>query len=230
MNQNILLMVVPMVIGYLLASIPSGVWVGQLLYRKDVRKLGSGGSGMTNVYRNFGVGAAVIVFIMDLSKSVLPVLIASWFAFAWTNLASDSPMLGQLCIMLTGIGTSLGHSYPIFAQFRGGKAVSSAGSFMLMTNWLIAFIGLGVMLTIIKVKKIVSIGSILGYLFAVLLTLLLWIPSLATLGMWNGVESGWLFTLTTFILWLFLVYRHKENIQRLLAGKELDFKKKSTRN
>ncbi len=226
MIENLALTFVPMLIGYLLASIPSGVWIGLILYQKDVRKLGSGGSGMTNVYRNFGKFAATLVFIMDLTKSILPVLIASLFVFQWTNLALQDPFLGQLGIMLTGIATGLGHCYPIFAQFRGGKAVSSAGSFMLMTNWMIAFIGLAVMLTIIKVKKIVSIGSILGHLFAVTLTLLLWIPSLSQVGMWNGVQSGWLFTVTNLLIWFLLVYRHKENIQRLLAGKELDFKNK----
>jgi len=227
MTFNILIMFVPMLIGYLLASIPSGVWVGQLLFKKDVRTLGSGGSGMTNVLRNFGKPAAVIVFFMDLLKSITPVLIASAFAFQWTTLGLDDPLLGQFSIMLTGFGTSLGHSYPIFAQFKGGKAVSSAGSFFLMSNWIIALIGITIMLTIIKLKKIVSIGSLTGYLVAVLLTLLLWIPAWSDIGMWNRVESGWLFTLTTFILWVFMIYRHKENIQRLLAGRELDFKKKS---
>ena len=227
MTLNILIIFVPMLIGYLLASIPSGVWVGQLLFKKDVRTLGSGGSGMTNVLRNFGKPAAAIVFTLDLLKSITPVLIASAFAYQWTSLGLDDAFLGQVSIMLTGFGTSLGHSYPIFAQFKGGKAVSSAGSFVLMSNWILALIGITVMLTIIKVKKIVSVGSMVGYLVAVLLSLLLWVPGLSSIGMWNRVDSGWLYTLTTFIIWLFIVYRHKENIQRLLAGKELDFKKKS---
>lgn len=227
MTFNILNMFVPMLIGYLLASIPSGVWVGQVLFKKDVRTLGSGGSGMTNVLRNFGKPAAVIVFFMDLVKSITPVLIASAYAYQWTTLGLNDPLLAQISIMLTGFGTSLGHSYPIFAQFKGGKAVSSAGSFFLMSNWIIALIGITIMLTIIKVKKIVSIGSLTGYLVAVLLTLFLWVPAWSDIGMWNRVESGWLFTLTTFFLWLFMIYRHKENIQRLLAGSELDFKKKS---
>jgi glycerol-3-phosphate acyltransferase PlsY len=227
MTLNIFITFVPMLIGYLLASIPSGVWVGQLLFKKDVRTLGSGGSGMTNVLRNFGKPAAAIVFTLDLLKSITPVLIASAFAYQWTSLGLDDARLGQVSIMLTGFGTSLGHSYPIFAQFKGGKAVSSAGSFVLMSNWILALIGITVMLTIIKVKKIVSVGSMVGYLVAVLLSLLLWIPGLSAIGMWNRVDSGWLYTLTTFIIWLFIVYRHKENIQRLLAGKELDFKKKS---
>jgi glycerol-3-phosphate acyltransferase PlsY len=229
MTLNTLITFVPMLIGYLLASIPSGVWVGQILFKKDVRTLGSGGTGMTNVFRNFGKTAGTIVFFMDLIKSVTPVLIASAFAYQWTSLGLDEPFLGQLSIMLTGFGTSIGHSYPIFAQFKGGKAVSSGGSFMLMSNWIIALIGITVMIVLIKVKKIVSIGAMTGYFVAVALTMLLFIPGWADIGMWNRVESGWLFTLTTFIIWLFIVYRHKENIQRLLAGRELDFKKKSAK-
>jgi glycerol-3-phosphate acyltransferase PlsY len=227
MTMNLFITLVPMLIGYLLASIPSGVWVGQIMFKKDVRTLGSGGTGMTNVLRNFGKKAGTIVFFMDLIKSITPVLIASTLAYQWTSLGLEQPFLGQLSIMLTGFGTSLGHSYPIFAQFKGGKAVSSGGSFVLMSNWIIALIGIIVQITIIKVFKIVSIGAMTGFLVAVLLTLVLWIPCLQDIGMWNRVESGWLFTLTTFIIWLFIVYRHKENIQRLLAGKELDFKKKS---
>jgi len=227
MTLNILIMFVPMLIGYLLASIPSGVWVGQIMFKKDVRTLGSGGTGMTNVLRNFGKPAAVIVFFMDLIKNIIPVLLASAIAYPWTALGLEDPLLGQLSIMLTGFATSLGHSYPIFAQFKGGKAVSSAGSFVLMSNWIIALIGITIMITIIRLKKIVSIGAMTGFLVAVVLTLLLWVPGWSDIGMWNRVESGWMFSLTTFILWLFMVYRHKENIQRLLAGKELGFKKKS---
>jgi glycerol-3-phosphate acyltransferase PlsY len=227
MTLNILITIVPMLIGYLLASIPSGVWVGQIFFKKDVRTLGSGATGLTNVFRNFGKQAATLVFFMDLLKSVTPVVIASAFAYQWTSLGIVEPFLGQVSIMLTGFGTSIGHSYPIFAQFKGGKAVSSGGSFMLMSNWIIALIGITVMIVLIKVKKIVSVGAMTGYLFAVALTMLLWIPGWADIGMWNRVESGWMFTLTTFIIWLFIVYRHKENIQRLLAGRELDFKKKA---
>jgi glycerol-3-phosphate acyltransferase PlsY len=227
MTFNIFITLVPMLIGYLLASIPSGVWVGQIMFKKDVRTLGSGATGMTNVIRNFGKTAGTIVFFMDLIKSVTPVWIASMIAYQWTSLGLEQPFLGQLSIMLTGFGTSLGHSYPIFASFRGGKAVSSGGSFVLMSNWIIALIGITVQIMIIKVFKVVSIGAMTGYLVAVLLTMVLWIPGLQDIGMWNRVESGWLFTLTTFIIWLFIVYRHKENIQRLLAGRELDFKKKS---
>jgi acyl phosphate:glycerol-3-phosphate acyltransferase len=224
--MNIWIIVVTFTIGYLSASIPSGVWIGWLMFRKDVRTLGSGGSGMTNVYRNFGKPAAVIVFTLDLLKSTLPVWIAGMLAYRWTAIGPIDTLIGQLAIMASGVGTSIGHCYPIFANFKGGKAVSSAGSFMLMTNWIIAWLGLATMILIIKTKKIVSIGSMVGFLAAVLMTLLLWLPGWGFIGMWNYAESGWLYTTTAFLLWVIMVYRHKENIHRLLTGQELDFKKK----
>jgi glycerol-3-phosphate acyltransferase PlsY len=214
-------------IGYFAASFPSGVVIGKVFFKKDIRTLGSGGTGMTNVLRNFGKPAATAVFILDLLKSTLPVLIASYLAFQWSSVGVDSPFLGQLMLSLAGLGTTLGHCYPIFAQFRGGKAVSSAGSFVLMTNWLLALIGISIMLTIIKTKKIVSIASITGYFITFLLSFLLWIPSLSTIGSWNGLQPGWFYSVTIFVLWLILIYRHKENIQRLIRGEELDFKSKN---
>jgi acyl phosphate:glycerol-3-phosphate acyltransferase len=226
MALNLIIILTTTLIGYLFASFPSGVVIGKVFYKKDVRKFGSGGTGMTNVYRTLGIKAGIVVFILDLAKSTVPIWLASVIAYQWTSVGIDSPLFGQLAIFLSGVGTTLGHCYPIFAEFKGGKAVSSAGSFVVMTNWIVAVLGLAVMLTIIKTKKIVSIGSITGYFFAFLLSLLLFIPELSTIGMWNNAESGWLYSLFIFILWVILVYRHKENIQRLIAGKELDFKKK----
>jgi glycerol-3-phosphate acyltransferase PlsY len=213
-------------IGYFAASFPSGVIIGKVFFKKDIRLLGSGGTGMTNVLRNFGKNAAIAVFILDLLKSTMPVLLAAWIAFQWTSVGVDTPFFGQLMLSLAGLGTTLGHCYPIFAQFKGGKAVSSAGSFVLMTNWVLALIGITIMLTIIKTKKIVSIASISGYFITFLLSFLLWIPSLSTIGSWNGLQPGWFYSLSIFLLWVILVYRHKENIQRLIRGEELDFKSK----
>jgi glycerol-3-phosphate acyltransferase PlsY len=227
MVMNLWMIGLTLTVGYVLASIPSGVWVGQMMFGKDVRQLGSGGTGMTNVYRNFGRPAAIIVFTLDLLKSTLPVWFAGMLAYVWTNLGATDPLLGQVAIMVSGLGTSMGHCYPLFANFKGGKAVSSAGSFMLMTNWIVAWLGLALMILIIKTKKIVSLGSLVGFFLTVLMTLLLWLPGWQTIGMWNYAESGWLYSLTALILWLIMVYRHRENIRRLIAGTELDFKKKS---
>lgn len=226
MALHIGLIILSFLVGYLAASFPSGVVIGKLFFKKDVRLLGSGGTGMTNVFRNFGRNAAITVFILDLAKSTLPVVFGASLAFSITSVGVSDPLIGQLIIYISGLGTTLGHCYPIFAQFKGGKAVSSAGSFVLMTNWILALIGISIMLIILKAKKIVSIASITGYFMTFALSLLLLIEPISSIGMWNNAESGILYSLSIFVLWLIILYRHKENIQRLIRGEELDFKKK----
>jgi acyl phosphate:glycerol-3-phosphate acyltransferase len=226
MALHIGLIILSFLVGYLAASFPSGVVIGKLFFKKDVRLLGSGGTGMTNVFRNFGRNAAITVFILDLAKSTLPVVFGASLAYTLTNVGQNDPFIGQSIIYVAGLGTTLGHCYPIFAQFKGGKAVSSAGSFVLMTNWILALVGISIMLIILKTKKIVSISSITGYFVTFVLSLFLFIEPLSTIGMWNHAQSGWFYSLAIFVLWLIILYRHKENIQRLIRGEELDFKKK----
>jgi glycerol-3-phosphate acyltransferase PlsY len=213
-------------VGYLAASFPSGVVIGKVFFKKDVRLLGSAGTGMTNVFRNFGRNAAIAVFVLDLAKSTLPVVFGAFLAYTLTDIGLNDALIGQTIIYVAGLGTTLGHCYPIFAQFKGGKAVSSAGSFVLMTNWILALVGISIMLIILKAKKIVSISSITGYFMTFVLSLFLFIEPLSTIGMWNDAQSGPLYSFAIFVLWLIIVYRHKENIQRLIRGEELDFKKK----
>lgn len=226
--MNYLIPVLAFLVSYLFASFPSGVVIGKVFYGKDVRQFGSGGTGMTNVYRTLGIKAALAVFVLDLSKGILPVLLTYQAAFVWTSVGVEVLLLGQFAIFLSGLGTTLGHCYPIFAQFRGGKAVSSGGSYMLMTNWFIAIISVTFFVIMIRVKKIVSLSSILGYGLGVTLAVVFWlVPGLNALGYWNGMnEAGYFYPLSLLVIYAILLWRHKENIQRLLAGKELDFKAK----
>jgi acyl phosphate:glycerol-3-phosphate acyltransferase len=225
--MNYLIPILALVVSYLMASFPSGVVIGKVFYKKDVRQFGSGGTGMTNVFRTFGIKAALAVFVLDLSKSILPVLLASLAMRSWTTVGLDDPFLGEVILFLAGLGTTLGHSYPIFAQFKGGKAVSSGGSYMLMTNWIIAITSIVFFVIMIRVKKIVSLSSILGYGLGVLLAVIsALIPAISTIGYWNGMEAGWFYPVSLSVIYAILLWRHKENIQRLLSGKELDFKAK----
>lgn len=207
-----------LVFSYLLASFPSGVVVGKLLYGKDVRTMGSGGTGVTNVGRSLGYKAGLIVLILDLFKSTFGTFLAVLAINVW--FINPPIPFGEWAIYLSGIGTAFGHCYPIFAQFKGGKAVSSLGGFIIVTNWLLIPLCLGLFLAIIKAKKFVSLGSILGGAFGVIASLLYWVPEWSIPGMWPYLSGGWGYTLTLLIIYALLVYRHKENIKRLLAGKE----------
>jgi glycerol-3-phosphate acyltransferase PlsY len=202
----------------LLASFPSGVYISKTFFKKDIRTLGSGNTGVTNIGRMLGWKAGFVVLILDLSKSIGGPVIAY---FLTNNLTGDlADLMPSLAIYLAGLGTALGHSYPIFASFKGGKAVSSLGGFLLATNWLIAIVTLAYFIVFVKIKKLVSVGSITGALLSILLSLIYWFIPSFTFGMWPYVESGLMFTLTIIAMTVLLVYRHKDNIKRLQQGKE----------
>lgn len=215
---NYLLLFLSPLFSYLLASFPSGVYISKTFFKKDIRTLGSGNTGVTNIGRMLGWKAGFVVLILDLSKSIGGPVIAY---FLTNNLTGDlADLMPSLAIYLAGLGTALGHSYPIFASFKGGKAVSSLGGFLLATNWLIAIVTLAYFIVFVKIKKLVSVGSITGALLSILLSLVYWFIPNFTFGMWPYVESGMMFTLTIIAMTVLLVYRHKDNIKRLQQGKE----------
>jgi len=182
-------------VGYGLGSIPTGILIARWQAGVDIRQHGSGNIGMTNVLRAVGKGAAVLTLVGDLAKGLVPVLLArTWLASPWA-------------IGLVALATILGHLYPLFAGFRGGKGVAtSLGAFMplLPGPLLIACI---VFAVCVAFRRQISLGS-LAAAAALPLAALLWGSSLAYV----------LYSLiTAALIW----YRHRENIQRLLAGTEL---------
>lgn len=215
---NYLLLLASIVLSYGLASFPSGVFISKTFFKQDIRTLGSGNTGVTNVGRMLGWKAGLVVLVLDLTKSIGGPL----FAYFLTNtmVGELSEFMPSLAVFLAGLGTAVGHSYPIFANFKGGKAVSSLGGFLLATNWLIALITLSYFIVFVKTKKVVSLGSMTGALLAVLLSLIYWFIPSFTFGMWPYVEAGGLFTATLVAMTILLVYRHKDNIRRLNQGNE----------
>ena len=215
---NYLLLILSPILSYLLASFPSGVFISKGFFKRDIRTLGSGNTGVTNVGRMLGWKAGFVVLILDLSKSIGGPIFAYFLTNNLTGELAD--LMPSLAIYLAGLGTALGHSYPIFANFKGGKAVSSLGGFLLATNWLIAIITLSYFIVFVKIKKLVSVGSMTGALLSIFLSLFYWFIPSFTFGMWPYVESGMMFTYTLIAMSLLLIYRHKDNIKRLRQGNE----------
>jgi glycerol-3-phosphate acyltransferase PlsY len=116
--------------------------------------------------------------------------------------------------------------FTLYQNLAGMRSVRIKSLRPAWLDWILALVGISIMLIILKAKKIVSISSITGYFMTFVLSLFLFIEPLSTIGMWNYAQSGWFYSLAIFVLWLIIVYRHKENIQRLIRGEELDFKKK----
>src|SRR6266536_4965885 len=149
------------IIAYLWGSIPSGYWMGKLLRGKDfdIRAYGSHKTGATNVRRTLGNGPALIVFLVDLSKGIGPALIATLVPFLYVNGWGPS---------LAGLAALLGHCYPFFIGFKGGRGVSTAAGALLVISPLAFLISGIVLFTAIAATRYVSLGSILGCLSAVI--------------------------------------------------------------
>lgn len=165
----------------------------------DIRSVGSGNVGATNVGRALGKKYAFLVFLLDFSKGLLPMLLArlyfgleSWTAF------------------FVGLASLLGHMYPIFHQFKGGRGVATAFGTLTAISPLIAVVSLAFWGLIFKWKGIVSIASLGASALAVLLILF--------------SDYSFKIFLMAFLMFLLILYRHKENIIRLMEGKEYSFK------
>jgi len=187
------------ILGYLLGSIPGGYIVGKLVKGVDVRKYGSGNIGTTNVLRVLGKKYALFVFLIDFGKGAASVLIASLFPY-------DS--LSPLVRSLAGMACITGHNWPLFLRFKGGKGVAtSAGVFLILTPLPFIFSFL-TMVVVVGLTRYVSLGSMI---------------SAALLPLYIGIfmkEEGVFYIFLGVAVALLVVFRHRSNIKRLLAGKE----------
>lgn len=184
---------------YLLGSIPSGLWIGKVFYKTDIREHGSGNLGATNTFRTLGKKAGIIVTIIDILKGTAAVLLPLIPYFQDTSI---HPLL------LGGIAV-FGHMYPIFASFRGGKAVATSAGVLLGYAWPLFVILACTFLIALKLTKMVSLTSIIVSTIALIYAIV------------NVFINGeWELLLLIAILFTFIVYRHRENIKRIKNGTE----------
>lgn len=190
------------IIAYLLGSIPTGLWIGLYFYKINLREHGSGNTGTTNTFRILGVKAGLVTLFVDILKgtisTILPLLL---------GVHSISPIL-------IGFFAVLGHTFPLFAQFKGGKAVAtSAGVLLGFAPLFFLFLAV-VFLLILYLFSMISLSSILTAVVAVIMV---------TLSPYFGFlipHSDLVFVLTVLMLAGIIIYRHMDNIKRILAKKE----------
>ena len=183
---------------YLYGSIPFALVIGKLFYKTDVREHGSGNLGGSNTGRVLGKGAGLACIVLDASKALLVVLVTKYLSL----LLGINPDIAYICAVVC----VLGHCYPIFAKFKGGKAVSTAIGYFLAVNPIGAVIVLLVFLIMLKLTKYVSLSSMVSASSVLLVTPLLSMPL-------TGKISN-------FLIVGILIYRHKENIKRLKNREE----------
>ena len=189
-------------IAYLLGNISGGMIFGKLLFNKDIRDYGSKNAGTTNALRVFGIKAGALTFIVDVLKSLLACFIGM-------------KLLGLSGILLAGIFVVIGHNWPIFLNFKGGKGIASSFGFIMFLDYKIAIVAIIIFIIIVILTKYISLGS--------MLTTTLVLPiSYIFFGYRN------IYVLLTFLFLASLsIFRHNSNIIRLINGNEnkINFKK-----
>ena len=183
-------------ISYLLGSIPTGFIFGKFLKNIDLREIGSGSTGATNVLRNVGKWPALFVFIIDVLKGFISVELAHIF------------LKDNYFEVMAGLIAISGHIWPIWLRGKGGKAVATGLGMFLALSFKVGFAALGIFLLILSKFKIVSLASIIA---AVFLPLLMYL----NLGLFNHP-----FTIMSVIVSILVIWKHRTNIKRLMEGIE----------
>lgn len=220
--------VISMFIGYIIGSIPFALIIGKVFYKVDVRKFGSGNLGATNVARTLGWFAGFLVLLLDALKGGLPGLIM--YKIAEHGLIKNG-FENQLCYLsiiycVTGFFSCIGHCHPLFANFKGGKAVASMCGFIVFMNYRLFIAGLIAFVICIILFRIVSIGSLIA---AFTITICSFFEFFRKSYLFTHDElhtklSLFIYLLTIIFLFLLLLYRHLDNITRLLKHEEHKFK------
>ncbi len=207
------------IIAYFIGSINFSVILSRKMAGFDVRDKGSKNAGTTNMLRTVGKKAALITLICDILKGVISVFIAFILGLiiGETNKA--------LLVQIAGIFVIIGHTFPIFFEFRGGKGVATALGVLITTNYQIGLICLVFALVIMAITRMVSIGSVLAAILFPILTI--FIHNNYLVQGTEGMDFGYI--IYGIIIGLFVCFNHRENIKRILNGTEnkLSFKKKS---
>ena len=201
------------IIAYLIGSINFSVIISKKMAGFDVREKGSGNAGTTNMLRSVGKKAAAITLVCDILKGVVAILIAMFIG----NIVEGSN--SALLVQIAGIAVILGHTFPIFFKFKGGKGVATSLGVLIMSNWQIGLICLVFALILMALTQMVSVGSIAAAILYPVLTL--FIPQ-------NYIVPG-NYIIYSIVLAVLIVFNHRENVKRLLNGTENKISFKNTK-
>jgi len=222
-----LLILITAIPAYVLGSVNGAIIASKLLYRKDIRGYGSGNPGLTNFYRTFGKGGALLVVLIDVFKTIAPVIFGGWlfsnfpdmvlpavnpFDATFSEQAAFWPfdvyfqenLLGQA---VAGLFVVLGHCFPVFYKFAGGKGIMAIGAIVIVLDWRLALIAWGVFILITALTRYVSLASMIGCTALAV--------SMRILGI-GGIPEFVVIVLIAILVHI----RHAANIKRLIKGEE----------
>lgn len=199
------------IIAYLIGSVNFSVIISKKMAGFDLREKGSGNAGSTNVLRTVGKKAAAITLVCDILKGVVAIFIAKVTGGIWKDL--DAALLVQIA----GILVVIGHTFPVFFKFKGGKGVATSLGVLVTTNWQIGLICLVFALVLMILTQMVSVGSIAAAILYPVLTIFI---------TQNYIVPG-SYIISSIILAVLVVFNHRANVKRILSGTEnkISFKK-----
>ena len=185
---------------YIIGSIPFGLVVSKLLFKQDLRKLGSGNIGATNVLRNFGVQPFIAVMMLDLGKGVAAVAIGRALG------------LGPTLSLVAGLAAIIGHNWSVFLKFKGGKGIATSGGVIIAAYpWQVIVVVIGVFVLLVLATRIMSVGSVAGAIA---------FPLSSLVFLWGDKQTYWSYIVIAVLASAFAIYKHRENIKRLIKGEE----------
>lgn len=206
-------MIIVAIIAYVIGSINFSIIISKRLAGFDVREKGSGNAGTTNMLRSVGKAPAVMTLICDILKGVIAIFIG----FVISKITKETN--GAMLVQIAGIAVIIGHTFPVFFEFKGGKGVATALGVLMCINWKVGLLCLVFAVIIMVVTRMVSAGSVTAAILYPVLTLF-------------GVQKAYTiiegnYVVFSIILALVIIFNHRENIKRILEGKEnkLSFKK-----
>ena len=209
-----MLRILLLIIGYFIGNIETGYIFGKL-NKMDVRNYGSGNAGATNTIRVLGPKAGLIVFLGDFCKSLIPCLVVRY-------IFRDNVSLSYVYMLYIGLGVVLGHNFPFYLGFKGGKGVASTAGIIMALDYRIAFVCLAIFILIVAITRYVSLASIVVMIIFIGMSHML---VKTNYGFTDG-SSPMEFRLLIVIIGFLSIFMHRANIKRLLNGTENKIGKK----
>ncbi|PTI90038.1 glycerol-3-phosphate 1-O-acyltransferase PlsY [Staphylococcus warneri] len=196
-----MMIVVMLILSYLIGAFPSGLVIGKLFFKKDIRQFGSGNTGATNSFRVLGRPAGFVVTFLDIFKGFITV-----FFPIWLPVHADGPISTFFTNgLIVGLFAILGHVYPIYLKFKGGKAVATSTGVVLGVNPILLLILAAIFFLVLKTFKYVSLSSIVAAICCVIGSLII---------------QDYILLAVSGIVSIILIIRHKTNIVRIFKGEE----------
>jgi glycerol-3-phosphate acyltransferase PlsY len=201
-------------IAYLLGSLPTGYLVGRIA-GIDIREHGSGSTGATNVWRNVGKFAGIMVFVTDFAKGAIAIYLMQQASWLQKSLSLTPANIENLSLFVIGAGmlALIGHSRPVWLGFKGGKSVATGVGILFMLNWIVAIAAFGFWLATMAIWRTVSISSIIA-------------AAIAPILMWT-LQTNITYSIFVTVGCIFIIWLHRSNIERILNGTEFSFKAES---